>query len=103
MRVCKIVLISLITVAITFIIASNFIFYIPSVNGNGVEWLTYAFSLFISIIMGLISAIVSDKLITKQNKSDLEQKLHELKSMVDSGVITNEEYEVKRKELISKY
>lgn len=102
MRTCKIILLSLLIAIIMFFVSINYVFTIPFAKGSALL-LVYGIGLLISIIFGLLAAIIFDKIIPKSNKVELEQKLHELKSMLDNRVITNEEYEEKRKDLINKY
>lgn len=100
MRVCKIILISLVVSVIMFFVSINFIFTIPFGKGRLLVW---GVGVVVAVISGLISIIILEKKFPKTYKKELEQKLNELKAMNHNGLITKEEYENKRKELVDKF
>lgn len=103
MRVCKMLLISIISAIVMFFLSANFIFKVPSINGSDGALITSAVGLVLAVIAALVAAIISNKFLPRTDKDMLENKLKDLSSMRKSGTITQEEYEVKRKQLIERY
>ena len=105
MRTCKILLISIISAIAMFIISINFVFKIPASPGyeDDAMLITSAVGVALALIVALVAVLISNKLLPRTNKSDLENKLKDLSSMRKNGTITQDEYEAKRKQLIERY
>lgn len=102
MRTCKILLISLVSAIIMFFVSINFVFRVPSPTG-GYVWLTYVVGIIVAVISGLVVALICEKTLPRTNKKILENKLNDLKHMLNNGTISQEEYEHKRQEIIDKF
>lgn len=102
MRAIKILLLSICTAIIGFIVSINFIFRMPLPSGSGLHYMTFVIGGLVAVVFALVVALVGNKIFKKGELSQREDRFKELSRLRDKGILNDDEYKQAKENLINK-